>query len=171
MSKKAREWWKKAQKEGEEKWLVAHLSAEHVPGGFFTPPPANKVIFRAVGAKYPARLAEFYQTVLRKQPERETMLWPTRWLRASSRVRRSSPYSPKGPLTSNWFTGLRRWCALAELDPEAFRKHLVAALKRVAPDAENRFPWTPEVDLAGLVLRTNDPACWEALADAARWCL
>jgi hypothetical protein len=164
---KAREWWKKAQKEGEEKWLVAHLSAESMPGEFLAP-PANAVIFRAMGAKYPSRLAEFYRTVLRKRPEDESNVLADEV--AGSKLPRAEKLAllEEGAAHEQLVHRVAALGALAELDPEAFRKHLVAALKRVAPDAENRFPWTPEVDLAGFVLRTNDPACWKALADAAR---
>src|SRR5262249_3001997 len=62
----ARAWWEKARKEGEEKWLVAHA----VPEFESDDRSANRVIFRLLGTKYPARLGAFYQTVLRKHPQR-----------------------------------------------------------------------------------------------------
>jgi hypothetical protein len=166
--KKARVWWEKAQKAGEEKWLVAHLSAEQESGGFVTPPPANTVLFRAVGVKYPARLGEFYQAVLRKPAGKRSDALAEHI--AASRLPRGTKLAllEEGATHEQLVHRVAALGALAELDPEAFRKHLLASLKRVPPDAEDHFPWTPEVDLAGLVHRTNDPACWEALADTAR---
>lgn len=173
---RARAWWEKARKVGEEKWLVARAEAEpgdegshiEVENGFWTYPSWNHVIFRALGAKYPKRLGEVYQTVLRKKPK-----FGTRALAdevAASKLPRAEKLAllEEGAAHEQLIHRVGALGALAELDPEAFSKHLIAALKRVRPDAEDRFPWTPEVDLAGLVYRTNDPACWEALADAAR---
>ena len=164
--KKARAWWAKAREAGEEKWLVAHLSAEQ-EWGFGTPSP-NTVLFRAVGTKYPTRLGEFYRTVLREPAGKRSDALAGHV--AASRLPRETKLEllEEGAAHELLVHRVPALRALAELNPEPFRKHLIASLKRVAPDAEDHYPWTPEVHLAGLVLRTNDPGCWEALADTAR---
>lgn len=165
-AKKARAWWEKAQKDGEEKWLVAHVTPEpdvNLAGM----PPANEVIFRALGVKYPARLGEFYRTLLDKQPERGSRLLADAV--AASNLPREKKLAVLGEAATHDQLTHRATAldALAGLNQEAFRKHLAATLKWLPPKVE-QIDYCPETWLIDLVVRSNDPACWEALTDASR---
>jgi hypothetical protein len=160
---KAREWWEKARKDGEEIWLVAHAVPE-----FVTARDANAVIFRALGAKYPARLGEFYRTVLAKHPHRGSRVLADEIV--ASKLPRTDKLAllTEGAEHKSLVHRNAALAALARLDPPAFRKHLLATLKKLPPNVVRDRHSDPLSDLAVLVWRTDDPACWDALAELAK---
>jgi hypothetical protein len=160
--KQAREWLVEARKVGEEKWLADHVlpalyfngkGQEPVDGGG----APNKAIARTLGAKYPARLAEAYRTVLHKRQLVESEVL--------ARAIVLSKLTPEQKLElleagAKHKQPAHRYAALdvlADLDRSAFHKNLIEALKA-----------HPEENFVGLVRRTDDPACWETLAATAR---
>jgi len=165
----ARAWLEKARRVGEEKWLTAHaLPAQGAARDTLYDPP-NRVVFRALGAKYPARLAEVYRRVLRTRPRLASDVLAQEV--AASRL----PHNAKvallaegvaHPLPGHQHAALR---ALAGVDAAAFRAALLARLAAFPREVKKGYPFrTPEAAIAGVVDLTDDPACWAALAVASR---
>ena len=160
--KKAREWLAEAQKVGEEMWLADRvLPALHYNGsdkdlveGGGTP---NKAIARALGAKYPARLAEAYRTVLTKRPAVESEVLARAIVLSKLPREKKLSLLEEGLAHKELAHRAAALDALADLDAPAFHKRLIAMLKA---DADG--------NLAGFVCRTDDPACWDALTASAR---
>ena len=174
---KVRAWWVNAQKEGEEKWLVARAGEE--PGdegvveegadGRRPQPPANRVVFRALGAKYPNRLGEVYRTVLRKKPELETDALADEV--AASKLPRPEKLAllTEGAEHKRWVHRNAALTVLAGFDPPLFRKHLLATLKELPPDVQTRWAIrSAQAELASFVLEIGDPVYWDALAELAK---
>jgi hypothetical protein len=177
--RKAEVWWAKARKIGEEKWLVEHAlpRTETYPeqvwiNGEPPLPGPNAVIFRALGAKYPNRLAEVYETVLRKRTKLESDDLAAAI--GASKLPREKKIALLGEGASHrqFIHRYAALSALADLDDALFRKHLLTTLKWVSLDRECDSIWPedicPEVKLVDLVHRTDDGVCWEALADTVR---
>jgi hypothetical protein len=168
---KARQWWEKARKEGEEKWLTAHLESEPDDSIWrgVSPPPPNRVVFRALRVKYPARLGEFYRTVLRKHPDKGSRVLAKEI--AASELPRAKKLSlleegAEHKALAHRYAAIE---ALADLDSPTFRKHLIATLKWLPSDpAGDAFWGYPEANIVNIVRRTDDPDCWDALATTAR---
>jgi hypothetical protein len=163
-AEKARVWWEKARKEGEEKWLVAHAVPEFVGYG-----DANSVLFRALGAKYPARLGEFYRTVLVKHPQRGSSVLADEV--AASKLPRAEKLAllVEGAEHKNMVHRNAALTVLTRLDPPLFRKHLLATLKKLPPNFERTRSSDPLLDLVNLVFwKADDPACLDALVTFAK---
>jgi hypothetical protein len=172
-AEKARAWWKETQKAGEEKWLVARAAAAAADvgaeitrtDGSSTNSPANRVLFRALGAKYPKRLGELYRTALSKQPE-----WDTGALAdevAGSKLPRAEKLAllVEGAEHKHLDHRLSALRALAGVDERTFSKYLLATLK-APPDPE--VTWNYPLQLLAVVQRTDDATCWDALAELVR---
>lgn len=173
---KAREWWEKARKVGEEKWLLSlalpdkrHDPSEDLFSVRCSAP--DRVILRVLRVKYTDRLAEVYRSVLRERPEIDT--WELAPEIAASKLPRAEQLSllTEGAEHKRLVHRTAALRVLAKLEPSLFRKQLLATLKRLPPDVTMRV-WgvrRAQVEFTGLLWETNDPACWEALVTAASW--
>lgn len=164
-------WWATASEIGEERWLLGRaLVLIEIDG----PPDTlngelNPVILRTLRAKYPRRLGEIYQTVLWKLPELDSEVvareiaasdLPREWkvARLVEGATHARAVHRTGALT-----------ALADVDQAAFRKYLLQTLAWLPRDIQGESYWMcPEQRLVWLVQRSDDPACWDALAAATR---
>ncbi len=167
----ANKWFENAKKLGEEKWLVARaLPADGKPIADRKDCP-DPVIMRVIGVKYPDRLATIYRARL-KRPVEEC--WNDDYVPEliASKLAREQKIAllEEGAASDDHFHQLFALEGLARLDPVAFRKPLLAALKRIRPRA---WVWQPktisEFSLARLTEAAGDPACWEALATAGKY--
>jgi hypothetical protein len=164
---KVREWWAEARRVGEERWLVEHALPRHKPreGESTTP---NAVIARVIGAKYPARLSEVYQTIFRKQS------WVTSESYTAEIVASALPREKKialfedGARHKDWGHRFHALDALGQLDRAALGKHLLPILESFSDRATNRDYAPGGHGIVLLVWRANDPECWDALVDAAK---
>jgi hypothetical protein len=158
-AEEARVWWKKAQKAGEEKWLIECAA----PAADFDS-RANRGLLRALGTKYPKRLGELYRNALSKQPE-----WGSTGVLADEVAGSKLPRADKLALLvegaehkhpDQRIAAIR---ALAGVDEPTFRKYLLTILK------EPKGAWNyPLGELVAVVQRTDDSTCWDALAGLAR---
>jgi hypothetical protein len=172
-----RVWWEKARRVGEEKWLVEHALPDAREGnGFLNQRDRpNRVIYRALGAKYPRRLAEVYRRFhKRPAPEDSTLELEGRTL-AQEVIASKLPRAEKLALLEEAAEHDRpvyRFAALAELaafDPPAFRRHLLATLRWLPRDIRGKdYLMCYEASFYSLVVKTNDPTYWDALAGYAR---
>jgi hypothetical protein len=169
-----REWWETARRLGEEEWLTrsarppvpreGEADSTRTEGW---PPHPN--VLRLLGRKYPIRLGEVYRHVLITRPGLTT------WDLADAVGASGLPAAAKVRLLGEGATHrrlvhrLRALDALIAVDPAAFRRHLVATLGELPPDVSDlEHTSHPEANLVLLFQRTPDPACWDALAAAAR---
>lgn len=164
----ALKWWGEAQLVGEEKWLAEHALPARDPEAE-APYVANVVIFSALGAKYPARLAEVYRTVLRKRPILDTTALAHAI--ATSKLPRQQKVAllEEGAAHSQPTHRLAALNALADADLPAFRKNLIRTLEGPPKDIEAAsYSMRPEENLGWLVQRSDDPKCWDAFAATTR---
>jgi hypothetical protein len=158
--KDAREWWERAQKFGEEKWLMnLVLPNQPYDGEKFIEAGGTpyRAIARALGAKYPTRLAEAYQQVLHERTPVESGVLTRAIVLSKLPRERKLSLLEEGAKHKEFAHRTAALDALADLDTPTFHKHLIATIKS-----------HPEEDLDGLVRRTDDPACWDALTAVAK---
>lgn len=155
-AEQARKWFAEAKKIGEEKWLLDHA----IPKGDM--PSANRVIVRAIGAKYPARLPEIYRAVLQKPPV-HVLDEPRDCVEevVASKLPREQKIALLEEGVAHKVSEHRLWAleGLASLDADLFRKRLAEDLKKYPGDA---------LEATSLIQRTDDPGCWDAFAAAAK---
>jgi hypothetical protein len=133
------------------------------------------VIYRALGAKYPRRLAEVYRRFHKQPaPEDSDLELEGRTL-AQEVIASKLPRAEKLALleeAAGHDRPVYRFAALSELasfDSAAFRRHLLATLRWLPRDIRGKeYALCYEAGFHHLVDKTNDPACWDALAAAAR---
>jgi hypothetical protein len=163
---KVREWWDKAQRVGEEKWLLDHLRHEDPEDGFIP----YSVFLRVLAAKYPVRLAELYQRALWSQPAYDTGNLATAVAACKLPRERKLAILEEGAKHALYGHRHSALEALAGLDDAVFRKHLLATLRWLPRECEAQSEWLwPEADVVRVVRRTADRGCWDALSDMARF--
>lgn len=163
---KEQKWWAEARKLGEEKWLMQYVIPEDAETYEQRP---NAIILRVIRAKYPQRLKDVYQTVLLKRPKINSE--PIAKAIAASKLALKEKIAlledgiERG---DSW----QRYIALewlSEVDPAAFRKQLTRVLENAPANLEERADghnWKP--GSVGLVRKTSDPKCWDALMKACQ---
>lgn len=169
----ARRWWEKARPLGEEEWLVRRArppapreGVEDARWAEGWPPHPN--VLRVLGRRYPARLGEIYRHVLTTRPG-----LGSRDL-ADAVAASNLPAAAKVRLLGEGASHRRlvhrkaALAALADADPAAFHRHLVATVGQLPPDVTELEWESPLMNLVPLFRRATDRACWDALAAAAR---
>src|SRR5262249_12305175 len=155
------DWWKKAQKMGEEKYMVANVLRR--PGS-----ELNLAMLTVIEKKYPQHLSKLYRSALEELPLMET--WPL-----AEAVRRSS--LPRKNKVELFLLGVKNECLeyrsvalrqLREVAPDQYRKLLVENLTPL-PKTPAESSWESfTIDLAGLVLAEEDPSLWAMLTKVAK---
>jgi hypothetical protein len=167
--KDARAWFARAQKIGEEKWLLEHVVRREKPEPRANDGGQSEVhLFRVIGAKYPKYIPELYRAVLKKP-------WSSYGdyideILASKLTREQKialfEEGAKHEDTNHRFAAIE---GLAGVDKPLFNKHLLKELKEVSVKPKKSKVGVPGTEqLARLVKRSDDPECWNALTAAAK---
>ena len=166
--KQARDWFAKAQKIGEEKWLVEHA----VPPGKLESrvnedgrPEAH--LFRVIGVKYPDKLTALYRAVLRK-PRSPFGDYIEEILASKLTREQQIALFEEGVRHADFGHRIAAMDGLAGLDRNVLRKHLLAALKEIVEKKGKDGISESGDGLTHLVLQFGDRECWEALLRAAK---
>ena len=161
----ALKWWGKVRQIGEERWLLDHALPEKDDDRT----PTNRIIPRAIRAKYPHRLAALYQTILLKRPALESESLATEI--AASTLPRERKVELLAAGTEHREARHRHAAlrALTGVDDAALSKHFIQVLRRLPADVAFDEPdERPELQVLELIRETDDRACWDALAELSR---
>jgi hypothetical protein len=162
---KAREWFAKASKIGEEKYLVENALPAHVDERADEP---NRQILTVLAKKYPGRFPEIYRRLLRGRPEMASdslaKLIANGPMIKAQKIELFRTAAETADLRQRT-TALRQ---LKDLDHEHFVAIVVKTLEGFEKKPKNTYLDCPESELAGLVAETGDPRVWQSLAKAAR---
>lgn len=162
---KAKTWWQKANKVGEETYLLDHVfvkatenQEEHV----------NAHLLNVMLAKYPKHIPSLYRAILDKRPELDS------WLLAEAVLRCQQPTKAKMDLfvygaahkdNKHRYPAL---VAMKELDRKQFDALLLATIEKFPKDVAGPYWKCPEADIAGLATGCNDPHIWPVLEKVAK---
>ncbi|HEY1188684.1 MAG TPA: hypothetical protein VGE74_13605 [Gemmata sp.] len=156
-------WWTEAQKVGEERWASDHV----LPKDPEQEPIPNEVLLRLIRAKYPNRLKDVYQNLLRKFPHvssEEVVKAITKSKLSREQKVALLEEGAKHKAYRHCWAALE---ALAVLDPGVFRKYILTGLEnlpaeiKLGPNDEE----TRGVPI-DLISKTDDAECWAALNGA-----
>ncbi|MFL5245029.1 MAG: hypothetical protein ACJ8FY_23250 [Gemmataceae bacterium] len=159
----AQAWWEKAQKTGEEKYLVEYVLPTDPKRKW-----PNETMLKRLAKKYPKHLPKLYATLLEDRP------WIVSHPLAKALANSALPYDEKAPLLIKAFRGaneehrLGAFWALHDLDKDRFLDILEETLDKL-PKSPTEPCWTcPEAKWATLVGRITEPRAWAALTRAAK---
>ncbi len=160
----ARTWWAKAEKVGEEAYLLRHV----LPDGKKSWDRPNQHLLNLLTQKYPKHLPTVYRTLLEQCPHLSS--WPV----AEAVAKSSLPAEQKKALflhaTENQELEHRRvglW-HLKDLDEERFVQLLIDNLKSLPRTPKGPYWKCREAALAHLVLLTEDRLVWRTLTAVAK---
>jgi hypothetical protein len=158
---KARAWWDKAKKEGEEAYMLGRVFLRK--GDW-----PNDYALRVLVKKYPRRLPEVYRTLLDKRPQMQSR--PVVEALARSEVPREKKlelYAYAGHHKNLEHRRAAFW-QLKELDHERFVQLLIETLDGLVPTPAEPYWLCSEAAFANLVASTETAAAWQALKRAAK---
>jgi hypothetical protein len=160
----AKAWWAKAEKVGEEAYMVERL----------LPPVAKdgrtlwlrSLPLRLIVTKYPKRLPELYREVLDKRPDLQS------WELAEEIAKSAMPAKEKADLFAavgehekldHRLPALR---ALKELDEKRFNALLLTTVEKLPKDVTELYCGCQEAAVARLAVECGDPKVWAAFEAA-----
>lgn len=165
----ARKWFEKAQKVGEEKWLLHHAVPKDGGGVIVNEEGRPEtLIVRVLGAKYPARFPGVYRELLNlpaRSSEWSRLINPAA-LVATSRLTRAQKLEllDEGLQAADVGHQVLSLSVIAELDPPRFRKSLLDLLRALQV---HTWLWKVELvrvdHLVRLAEASADRSCWDAL--------
>jgi len=164
----ARKWWTKAQKIGEEQWLLDHAIRPTDDDEADSVTRTNRLILRTLGAKYPNRLPALYQTILLKRRNVESEKITDVIAGSKLSHKQKITLLAEGAAHADY---AHRFAALQELsvvDVATFQRYLFQALEQFPTEIKDPGQPTPALRIASLIRRTDDQKCWNALAAATR---
>jgi hypothetical protein len=156
-----RDWWRRAEASGEEKYLVNHV----IPRVPQTTLPYKAMISR-LAVKYPARLPEAYRRLLAQRPDINS--WDLVSAIAATTDRTvAADVLAEGAAHANLARQVEALEALSMIDGKRFETALIAALAGVSPKPTGPYTNSEHVALARLCRRSERAEVWEALRRAA----
>jgi hypothetical protein len=162
----AEKWWKKAQKVGEETYLLSHVlppQAKEGKPGHISPHLLNVVL-----AKYPKHIPSLYRKVLDERPELDS------WLLADAFLRCKLPNKDKldaflhAAKHKDNQHRLPAFHAIKDLDKKEFTSLLITTIEGFPKDVPGAYWLCPEAHIAGLAIESEDPRVWQILEKVAK---
>lgn len=159
-------WWREAQKVGEEAYVVGQvLVGERRSPGF-----PNGVLLELIVHKYPERLPEIYQRLLRDHPK--MIAWPVTDAITRSRLPREKKRElflegAKSPDLGQRPQALR---LLRDVDPVEADRLLTETLEALPATPTVEYWLCPEASIASLVAGISNDELWAALGKYAKRC-
>ena len=160
-------WWREAQKEGEESYLIRHVLLPGKRGIHFDPAWPNEHQLHVLGTKYPRDLEATYRDILNKQPRMDS--WPVAKEIAASNLSASEKTRIflAGTAAKNLDHRSTAIGQLLKLDHELAVTILIKTLAEL-PDKPQEPCWSsPEGQLAVLAVKVDDARSWQALTRVA----
>jgi hypothetical protein len=160
----ATQWWAKAQKIGEETYLLDRV----LPAPKAARDNPNLHLLRVIAVKYPKRVPELYRTVLDKRPNLES------WELVETLVACQLPAKDKldlvlmGAKHGDYNRRLPALRALKDLDKKQFDSLLIETIESFPTDVRGEY-WTCEEHfIAKLAIESGDPRVWTVLEKVAK---
>lgn len=159
----AQDWWKHAQKIGEEAYFVARVLPKGERGEF-----PNSLMLEFITKKYPQHLSKIYKTILDERPKLQS------WTVAKAIGESSLPAEKKLELflyASRHKNLLHRRSGLdglQKLDPQKFMQVLLATLESLPKSPKEPYWRCPEAAYVHLVMLTDDARAWQMLEKVAK---
>lgn len=155
-----RDWWRRAEASGEEKYLVDH-AIPRVPQATL---PYEAMIAR-LAVKYPARLPEVYRRLLAERPDINS--WSVvSAIAAALEPALAADILAEGATHAKLARQVEALEALSTIDEKRFETALIAALAGLSPKPIGRYTNCDQVALARLCRRCERGEAWEALRRA-----
>ncbi len=161
-------WWKKAQKQTEEKYLVDHYFDQDNGSDGGRSERIRSHRLSILRAKYPNRIPDLYRTLIGKHPDVQS------WYLCQSIVDMMAPVEDKIALLS---VGIAHKdarlhqpavVALKKLDANRFDKAILQLIEQLPNDIDESY-WSSEpARIAALADWCSDPAIWPLLEKVAR---
>jgi hypothetical protein len=163
----AMDWWAKAQKVGEETYLLDRvLPAKGKNDGERR--AANEHLLRVIAAKYPKHVPELYRTVLDKRPELDSSDLARTVVRCTLPVKEKIDLLESAVKHKDYAHRLSALRALKDVDRKRFDALLLATIEGLPTDVPGRYHTCSEAQVAELVADSDDPRAWSALEKAAK---
>jgi hypothetical protein len=154
----AQAWWDKAQKVGEEAYLLEHVFPADKESMWL-----SNLMLEIISQRYPQHLPTIYLTILDERPKMQS--WPI-----AEKVSQSSMpvdkqrelflYAANHKNLLHCRSGLQH---LQKLDPAQFLNILLDRLDSLPKTPTHQYWGCPESGLAHLVMQTNDAKAWTKL--------
>jgi hypothetical protein len=159
-------WWEKAQKQGEEAYLLARVL-----------PPApkdderaivNVHLLRVIAAKYPKHVPTLYRKVLNERPDLDS------WSLAKALAGGAIPAKDKlelfvaGAEHKDYAHRLPALREIKKLDQKRFDAILLATIESFPKDVSGEYWLCREGPIAGLAVESDDPKVWPTLEKVAK---
>ncbi|HYV38952.1 MAG TPA: hypothetical protein VE988_24925 [Gemmataceae bacterium] len=160
----AEAWWKKASKEGEEAYFVAHVLPSGEKQGW-----PNALMLEIIAEKYPGHLPKLYKTLLDERPKIES--WPMAEQVNKSKLsadekRKVFLYAANHADLKHRRFGLEY---LESYEPKEFIRILLGTLEDFPVTPNSKSYWiAPEVGFVHVVLKTDNPKVWATLEKVAK---
>ena len=157
------EWWAKAQRQGEEAYLLEHVLPRDPKKEW-----PNHFLLRMLSIRYPKDLPKIYRTVLEQRPQIQS--WPICDAIAESALlaEEKKALFLMAARHSNLVHRSTAFWKLKNLDHENFVELLVATLQTCSKKPKGPFWKCGESSFANLVAETKDPRAWKALLAMAQ---
>lgn len=162
----AKAWWAKAEKIGEEQYILGRVL-----------PPAVKeedalqpwpVLLRLIVAKYPKRLPELYRTVLEKRPDVQIDDLAVAVARSSLSTKDKFELLVSTGKHKDFDHLLPALRELKKLDAKGFDALLLVTVEGLPKDVDKPYWQCSEAEVAQLVMASDDPKVWAALEAAIK---
>ena len=152
------QWWKSAQKLGEEAYLLERVIPPKNEQGHGLP---DRTAFRLIGLKYPKKLPAVFREILEKRPDLNSV-------GLSGEVAKSALSVPEKVELLKFAIKYKahRGSALHDLsaiDNRLFSKLLTTAIEELPNDYLDDCMYYDPIKIGLLVMKTDDPAPWQSL--------
>ncbi len=155
-------WWERVQTQNEEDYLLQAA----IPRAPQASRPYDAIISR-LAAAYPQRLPDVYRRMLAERPEMPTWSIGLALVHADLDPTVKSDTLAAGVGHKNLAREVEALEMLSGIDTPRFEALLLESLAKFPVGTEGQFAYCPQVDLARLCLKTDRPAVWAALRNAA----
>jgi hypothetical protein len=162
----AKKWWAGASRLGEEAYLIDHLLSAPEEGS--RPWHAYPHQLSLLRLRYPRRIPTLYQKVLDKRPEQSSDALADAVLCGPMPRKEKLAIFLRAAGHKDYKHRLPAFEALAELDKKQFASLLLATLETLPRDVPGDYWNCPEVRIARLALKADDPRVWPLLKKVAK---
>jgi hypothetical protein len=162
----ASQWWEKAQKVGEESYLLDHVL--RVDGAEGKRGQISAHLLNAIQAKYPKQIPSLYQKVLDKRPELDSWGLVDAVLHCKLSDKDKLDLFIRAVKHKDSNHRLPALRAINKLDKKEFNSLLLATIESFPKDVPGPYWTCPEAFIAGLAMESDDSRVWQTLEKVAR---
>ena len=157
----ARAWWEKAQKQGEEAYLVERVLPSAAKGD--EQAAVNAHLLRVIAAKFPKSIPVVYKTVLEKYPNLDSTPLAAALTRCSLPVKDKLDFLLTAAKHEKYAHLLPAFRAIRELDQKRFAALLLATIEGFKVGTLETYWTCPGAHLAALAVESDEPRVWPTL--------